>query len=134
MADRYVDLRALGGEVVAVSFTSPERVAAYLQAHPLPFPAVSDPERAAYRALSLERTSWASFLRLQVIVGYLKLMFRGWKPQAAQKGADVLQLGGDFVIDTAGRLAYAYRSRVPTDRPTIGRLLEAVRAARPKNA
>ena len=127
MADHYADLRGLGAEVVAVSFTPPKRVAAYLQVHPLPFPAVSDAERVAYRALSLERTSWASFLRLNVIAGYLKLMFRGWKPQAAQKGADVLQLGGDFVIDAAGRLTYAYRSRVPTDRPTIGKLLEAVR-------
>ena len=128
MAGCYTDLRALGAEVVAVSFTPPARVAAYLQAHPLPFPAVSDPERAAYKALSLERTSWASFLRLGVIARYLKLLFSGWRQEAPEKGEDVLQLGGYFVIDAAGRLAYAYRSRTATDRPPAQALLEAVRA------
>jgi peroxiredoxin len=130
VAGCYAELRALGGEAVAVSFTPPGRVAAYLQTHPLPFPAVSDPERAAYRALSLGRTSWASFLRLNVLARYLKLMFRGWRPEAPAKGEDVLQLGGDFVIDAAGRLAYAYRSRTATDRPPAQALLEAVQAAR----
>jgi peroxiredoxin len=129
VAGRYGDLRALGAEALAVSFTPPGRVAAYLRAHPLPFPAVSDPERAAYLALSLGRASWASFLRLNVLARYLKLMFRGWRPQAPEKGEDVLQLGGDFVIDAAGRLAYAYRSPVATDRPPARELLEAVRAA-----
>jgi peroxiredoxin len=130
VAGCHDEFRALGGAVVAVSFTPPGRVAAYLQAHPLPFPAVSDPERAAYRALALERTSWASFLRLSVLARYLKLLSRGVRPEAPEKGEDVLQLGGDFVIDTAGRLAYAYRSRVATDRPPAGALLEAVRSAR----
>jgi len=127
------EFRALGGAVVAVSFTPPGRVAAYLQAHPLPFPAVSDPERAAYRALALERTSWASFLRLSVLARYLKLLLRGVRPEAPAKGEDVLQLGGDIVIDAAGRLAYAYRSRVATDRPSARALLEAVRRARATN-
>jgi peroxiredoxin len=113
--------------VVAVSLTTPPRVAAYLQAHPLPFPAVSDPERAAYQALSLERTPWSSFLRPRVIARYLKLMFLGWRPQKSEKGEDVLQLGGDFVIDSTGRLTYAYRSREPTDRPPARALVEAVR-------
>jgi peroxiredoxin len=131
VAGCYGEIRALGGEVVAVSFTPPQRVAAYLQAHALPFPVVSDPERAAYHAFSLERTSWASFLRLTVIAHYLKLIFLGWLPRAAQKGEDVLQLGGDFVIDAAGRLAYAYRSQVSTDRPPARALVEAVRGSTP---
>jgi peroxiredoxin len=134
VAGHHGEIRALGGEVVAVSFTPPQRVATYLRVHPLPFPAVSDPERAAYRAFSLERTSWASFLRLQVIARYLKLIFLGWMPKAAPKGEDVLQLGGDVVIDAGGRLAYAYRSRVPTDRPSARALLEAVRRAKTQQA
>jgi peroxiredoxin len=129
VAGRYAELRAQGADVVAVSFTPPARVAAYLQAHPLPFPAVSDPERSAYKALSLERTSWLSFFRPKVMARYLRLMFGGWKPEKPGEGDDVLQLGGDFVIDAAGRLVYAYRSRVATDRPPAADLVEAVRAA-----
>ncbi len=115
--------------MVAVSFTPPARVAAYLQGHPLPYPAVSDPERTAYRALSLERTSWLSFFRPKVFGRYLRLMVGGWKLEKSDQGADVLQLGGDFVINAAGRIVYAYRSRVATDRPPAADLVEAVRAA-----
>ena len=41
----------------------------------------------------------------------------------------MFQLGGDFVIDARGRLAYAYRSAEPTDRPAVAELLKAIRAA-----
>jgi hypothetical protein len=125
----YDDLRAAGGEVLVVSFTKPERVAAYLERYPLPLAVVSDPERAAYKAFALERTSWGSFFRLGVLSRYLLLMFRGWRPRGAEKGDDVLQLGGDFVVGRDNRLTYAYRSREPTDRPTARDLLEVIRAA-----
>jgi peroxiredoxin len=129
VSGRYGDIREAGGDVLVISFTGPEKVRAYLERYPQLFPVVSDPERTAYRAFSLERTSWASFLRLGVIARYLKLILLGWLPRKTGKGEDVLQLGGDFVIDRAGRLAYAYRSEVPTDRPPARALLEAVRAA-----
>ena len=125
----YGAIQDLGGEVLVVSFSGPARVAAYLGRYPLPFPVVSDPERKAYQAFALERTSWVSMLRPGVLVHYLKLMLRGWLPWKAEKGADVLQLGGDFVLDGQRRLVYAYRSAVPTDRPPARELLLAVRTA-----
>jgi peroxiredoxin len=127
--DSYETIRQLGGEVLVVSFSGPKQVRAYLDRYPLPFPAVSDPERVAYRAFALEKTSWASFLRPRVIGRYLRLMFRGWAPHKAQGGEDVLQLGGDFVIDRQERLVYAYRSKESTDRPSAKELVEAVRKA-----
>jgi hypothetical protein len=125
----YGAIRALGGEVLVVSFSGPDRVAAYLKRYPLPFPAVSDPERRAYQAFALERTSWGRLVRPRVLARYLKLMLRGWLPWKSEKGADVLQLGGDFVLDDHRRLVYGYRSEAPTDRPQARALLEAVRAA-----
>ena len=35
----------------------------------------------------------------------------------------------DFVLDSDGRLVFAHRSAEPTDRPTVERLLRAVREA-----
>jgi peroxiredoxin len=125
----YDEIRQLGGEVLAVSFTPPERVAAFVQRHPLPFPAVADPERRAYRAFGLERTSWRRLLSPLSLAGYLWLTLRGWLPWKAQQGADVLQLGGDFVLDGRRRLVYAYRSVRPTDRPAARELLAAIREA-----
>lgn len=129
MKDHYDAIRAAGGEVLAVSFTRPERVAAYLERYPLPFPAVSDPERAAYRAFALGRTGWGAFFRPSVLLGYFRLMFRGWLPKQPGEGEDVLQLGGDFVIDRQGRLVYAYPSEGPTDRPRVEEVVAAMRRA-----
>jgi hypothetical protein len=125
----YRAIRDLGGEVLVVSFSAPARVAAYVKRYPLPFPVVSDPERQAYRAFGLDRTSWRRLLGPAVLARYLKLMVRGWMPWQKEKGADVLQLGGDFVLDAQRRLLYAHPSTVPTDRPAAGELLEVVRAA-----
>jgi peroxiredoxin len=124
----YDDVRRLGGEVLVVSFTEPRRVAAYLERYPLPFPVVADPSREAYRRLGLGRTSWGTFFRGGVLGRYLRLIFRGWLPWSSE-GDDVLQLGGDFVLDGEGRLVYAYRSAEPTDRPPAGDLLRALGAA-----
>jgi peroxiredoxin len=128
---RYEEFRRQGAGVLAVSQARPEVVAAFLREEPLPFPVVADPERAAYRAFGLERTSWATVLRPGVVLRYLRLVFRGWRPRQARGGEDVLQLGGDFVLDGERRLVYAYRSADPADRPPIEALLRAVREAAP---
>ena len=126
MAQRLDEFQALDAHILAVSFTPPQRVQAYLEGHPLPFPAVSDLERKAYQAFSLTKTSWAGIFRPSVVARYLKLMFRGWKLEKYAKGDDLLQLGGDVVLDGAGRLVYSHRSAEPTDRPTIEALLTAL--------
>ncbi len=69
-------------------------------------------------------------LRAGVLGRYLGLLLRGWLPRKPCKNEDLLQLGGDFVLDAARRLVYAHPSAEPTDRPTIEELLQAVRRAR----
>jgi hypothetical protein len=64
-----------------------------------------------------------------VIGRYLQLILRGWMPRRPHKEEDALQLGGDFVLDSAGRLFYAYRSAEPTDRPSVEDLLAVLRRA-----
>jgi peroxiredoxin len=124
----YDEIRQRGGEVLVVTFTRPERIEPYLARHPLPVPVVSDPSLKAYRALDLGRTSWWALLRPGVIVRYLKQMLRGWLPEKPNEEEDLLQLGGDFVLDAQQRLAYLYRSTEPTDRPSAATVLEALRA------
>jgi hypothetical protein len=115
--------------VLAVSQAEPAVLAAFLRGSPQPFPVVCDPGRAGYRAFGLERTSWPSFFRPRVLWGYLRLILRGGRVRRPYPGEDVLQLGGDFLLDRAGRVTFAYRSRTATDRPTVRSLLDE--AARP---
>lgn len=129
VAKVYPEIQRLGGEVLVVSFTPPPRVAAYVEKYPQPFPVVSDPTLAAYKGFDLGRTSVAAMLRPGVLIRFVKLLFRGWWPTKPGKGDDILQLGGDFVLDKAGRLIYAHPSAEPMSRPTNAALLAALEKA-----
>ncbi len=129
MQAQHEVIRTLGGRVAAIVLARTEALAPFLQEQPLPFPLLADPEGAAYRAFGLGRTSWATMLRPDVVLRYLGLLWRGWRPRTASAGEDLLQLGGDFVLDAKGRVVFAYRSREPTDRPAVGELVEALRRA-----
>lgn len=119
MRRHYERLRAPGAEVLAVVISRPEMLAAFLADEPLPFPLVADPEGEAFRAFGLGRTSWWTILRPRSVLRYLGLILRGTWPRRPNEGEDVLQLGGDFVLDEGGRVVFAYRSAEPTDRPAI---------------
>lgn len=128
MQEIYPQLRELGVEVLAVSFTPPEKIRFFMGKYPLPFPVVSDPQRKGYEAFELGRTSLAGVLRPGVLWRFLKKMFRGWMPAKPAKGDDVWQLGGDFLLDRHGVLRFAYASSEPTDRPSQDALLQAARS------
>lgn len=128
MRDHYEEIRRLGGEVLVVSFAPPALLVVYQRESALPFAVVADPSRSAYQTFGLERTSWRAMLRAKVVWRFLRLMLRGWLPRHSHKGEDVLQLGGDFVLDARRRLVYAHRSAEPTDRPPVAELLRALEA------
>jgi hypothetical protein len=125
----YDEIHRLGGEALLITQARPEFLAMFLREQPLPFPAVTDPSRAVYRVFGLTRTSWLAMLHPKLWLRYLRLMVRGQRLRRPYEGEDVRQLAGDFVIDAKGRLAYAYRSADPTDRPALPELLRAVGAA-----
>jgi peroxiredoxin len=115
----YERFRTLGAKGMAVVISRPEMLAAFLADEPLPFLLVADPAGEAFRAFGLGRTSWWRILRPRSVLRYLGLILRGTWPRRPNKGEDVLQLGGDFVLDQGGRVVFAYRSAEPTDRPAI---------------
>jgi peroxiredoxin len=123
----YPAIRELGADVVAVTISKPEVLARYLKDRPLPFDVVSDPEREQFHRFGLERVRWRDYLRPQAVLGYARLLTRGWLPRLPYRGDDVHQQGGDFVISADGRLLYAYRSATPADRPAPEELLRVLR-------
>ena len=119
-------LRATGTNVLVVSQSPPAVLARQLRLTPYPFPVVGDPDRAAYRAFGLERTAVWKFFRPDVVLKFLWSIVRLVPPKIPYRGDDVLQLGGDFVLARDGRIEFAYRSRAPTDRPSVRRVLAAI--------
>ncbi len=120
------ELAALGCSVLVVAQAKPEVLSLYLSRQTWHLPIASDPERIAYRAFELERTGWLTFFRPGVMWKYLQGMFRGYGVKKPYAGEDVLQLGGDFILDKLGRVVFAYPSASPTDRPTLAAIREAL--------
>jgi hypothetical protein len=124
---RQDDFRALGAQIWAIGFDAPERAARYVREQSLDVPLLIDPERRVYRAYGLEHGALWRFLLPPVFLGYLRLIAAGGRMQRPEE--DPLQLGGDFVIDPAGRLALVHPCKDPLDRPPVHELLTAVEQA-----
>jgi hypothetical protein len=77
--------------------------------------------------LGLERLGWTTFLRPKVLWGYLRGLLRGQGIKWPYEGEDVLQLGGDFVLDRSARVLITHPSADPTDRPSLAAIREALR-------
>jgi hypothetical protein len=127
VAERHSDFRAMGLGVIAVSMSRPDGVARYLAGRPLPFPLLADPDRRAYAAFGLARTTWWRMIRPGIGWRYLRAVLRGGRVRGVPEGEDPLQTGGDFLVAADRRLLWAYTSPDPTDRPAAARLLEVAR-------
>jgi peroxiredoxin len=122
------ELRRMDVQVLVISFGAEFWARAWLQETQLPFPLLLDPERSVYRSYGLER----SFVRVwspKVMWHYTRRVLAGQKLQSIQ--GDPHQLGGDFVVDAAGVIRLAHRSKDPVDRPPVEALLAAIKETRP---
>ena len=107
MHDRKDRLDELGATAVFIAFDPPEALARGLLADvELAFPVISDTSRESYRRWGLGRASSAEiWLDPGVWWQYAKLILSGERPRPGN--SDPLQLGGDFVVDPRGIVAYS---------------------------
>jgi hypothetical protein len=123
--DRLDDL---GDAAVALVTFAPQRVLRGYRARlGLPYPVLSDEDRAVYRAYGLGRGPWWRVWGPATLRRYGQLLRRGRRLQRV--GGDTLQLGGDVVVGRDGRVVMVHRSRGPADRPPVDDLVAAVRRA-----
>jgi hypothetical protein len=124
---RYRELAAFDAVVSAVSFEPPEQVTRFGRSLGLPFAALSDPQRAGYAAFGFARGASDKMWSWQTAGAYLRGLTRGELPRRPR--GDLDQLGGDVVLDAAGRLVYRFRGETPAERPSVDDLLGALRTA-----
>ncbi len=94
----------------------------WLENTQLPFPLVLDKELRLYRALGL-RKSVLGVWRIDSVLGYAEERLAGVKGAPVYEGDDLHVMGGDFFVDSEGRLVYSYRSAKSRDRPSVEDLL-----------
>ena len=86
-----------------------------------------DPDQLVYKAYETERSIWVSW-DFDSIRRFFALLRAGRRWRGIQ--GDTTQLGGDFLVDPAGVIQYAYYSLHPADRPDIDEVLAFVRQIR----
>lgn len=111
--------------VLIITFGSLPGAQTWLEETCSPFRLLLDPERIVYQAYGLERSLLRSW-NLHTIWTYVKLLVAGRKWRGVQ--GDSAQLGGDFIIDSQGKIHLAYHSYDPADRPSVQDLLAILRS------
>ena len=92
--------------IAVVTFADGSRLAGYRRHLDLPFRVLADPDRDVYRAFGLRRGRWWTVYGWSTWRRYAELVARGRRLRRPTE--DTLQLGGDFVVDRQGRLAYGF--------------------------
>lgn len=109
--------------VALITMGKPAEAAAFCRARRLPYTCLSDPARRSYRAFGLRRGSWAEVMGPAPAIAYLRAASRGHF--TGRPVDDVYQLGGIFLVDTDGTVAYARYPRHAGDQPAPGELQRA---------
>ena len=113
-----------GISVVVLSFSEAHLVERWIEQTQCPFPVFIDSERAIYARLGLKR-SLKAVMSSEVMRYYGEKVASGepLPDMGHEHEEDTLQLGGDFTVDKATRILFAYPSKSAKDRPTLAAIL-----------
>ncbi len=118
----------LDGRVVGVAFAPATSIAIFERGMNLGVPILCDPARVAYEVFGFGRRAWwIAAVQPRYWIRLIRALRRGRRFSRVRD--DPKQLGGDVVLDAAGRVRWIYRSRWPADRPSVGAVRAALRAA-----
>ena len=114
-----------GAEVVLVAHHDPELMTAkMLHSLDLPFTLLFDTTKAAYRRWGLGTVDFRAFVRPGMYMELARILLR--REKSLGSAPDQTQMGGDFIVDRRGTLAFANRLRSFHDRATVDDLLAVV--------
>lgn len=124
------EIHAEGAELVILGSGSAQMAGFFAEDYAITTPVLTDPTREVYRALEARRPHRLGFVDPRVFIGSLRALVRGHRQtfgRAAELG-DNMQLGGVFIVQRGGGLAWAHRSAFAGDRPSNDEVLAALRS------
>jgi hypothetical protein len=119
------EVERLGLEIVVVTFEARGRAEEYVRQTGLRWPLLIDRRRVLYSAYGMGRGRWSAIWGPATWWAYLRLIGRGYRLK--RPTSDIRQLGGDVLVDPAGRVALHHVGEGPADRPAVAALFERVR-------
>jgi peroxiredoxin len=121
-------IAAAGAEVVLVAYNDPELMMAKMfNALDLPFVLLVDRTREFYGRWGLGPAGIKAVLNPGLYLAMLRVVLR--RERSLGSAPTARQLGGDFVVDRHGRLAFVHRMRSLHDRARIEDLVAAAQQA-----
>jgi peroxiredoxin len=127
LGEAHEEVRALGGDIVAVFQYRAEPTFHFCRRRGVPFDCLGDPDREAYHAVGLESGGVLEYMGPRAAMGWVRAAAHG-KFGGIPKG-DVSQRPGTFVIAPDGTVAFAHYNRNSADNPSTEDVLAAVREA-----
>ena len=118
-------IERLGLEIVVVTFEARERAEEYVRETDLRWPLLIDRRRILYSAYGIGRGRWSAIWGPATWWAYIQLIARGHRLR--RPTGDIHQLGGDVLVDPAGRVALHHVGKGPADRPAVAALFDRVR-------
>jgi hypothetical protein len=137
LRNEYSDYVKAGAEVVMIGQGEPERAMIYAEKYSIPCPILSDPDFKAYKAYGLREGGPVEInydapdelFRCDLQAG---IDLQNTRRKAGRPLVDnPWQLPGEFVINTAGLIQYAYRYQYCDNYPNPMVLLSAIKDAAP---
>ncbi len=125
---QYAEIKKRGAKVAVVMMGGKADLKDFLSTRSFPFEVYGNEGVAAYRAYSLKRYTDSSAILnpakgAQEFISGLSSLLRhgGGIPEG-----DVTQLGGTFVINTDGKLAFTHRSEMGSDNAPVSSIVAAL--------
>lgn len=120
------DLEAQSVQVLVVAFGSFEGAQFWLEQTGCIFNMVLDGQRKVYRTFGLG-SFYSKVMKFDVLLSYSEYGAKGrdFPEVPANLKEDIYQLGGDFMLNEAGKVLLYYPSKNPRDRPSLKDILQA---------
>jgi peroxiredoxin len=125
LCDHQTEFAKLNARILIISFGTLPAVQQWLSETCPDFTVLLDRERTVYDAYGLERSKLRS-KSPRTLWLYFTRWLQGQKFHDSH-GDDTSQLGGDFIVDKSGTLRFIHPSHDPTDRPSVEKLLRALK-------
>ncbi len=127
MRDRYDEIRALGGQVVAIGTGNKAYAADFVESDRIPFMVLVDDDAAAARAAAMPRVNAFRLLfDRRSLAGSRRAHRAGFR--VGRPGARVNQLGATFVLGPGDDVRYEHVDEHTADHAPIDEVLAALGA------